>query len=70
MNGDESVTGAEGQDRSLQRYNRAHVCRVYELCGRDLRRAANLLGLTQEEVIRWVDSPDASEAGARGRGGV
>jgi len=46
------------QDWSLRRYNRAHVCRVYELCNKDAPRAGQLLDLPPDEVLRWVALED------------
>ena len=48
----------ELQEWSLRRYNRAHVWRVYELCDRNAPRAAQLLDLTPDEVLGWVESED------------
>ncbi|MBI5091463.1 MAG: hypothetical protein HZB26_03365 [Candidatus Hydrogenedentes bacterium] len=67
MDGEDSKSDVANQDWSLRRYNRAHVFRVYELCGRDVGRAASLLELTQNEVKRWVESSDDDSMAPGGR---
>lgn len=58
-------TGSERRsselNRSLEVTKKAHICRVFEACGRDPFKAAELLEITPEEVMHWIG---AAEPGA------
>lgn len=66
--GEDAVKGfdddplSEKSELSLEGFKRAHVRRVLEACDGDVEKAAQLLDMDPEEVLRWLQAANHERA--------